>query len=514
MKRQILYNVASNYAGRAVALGLSFVLMPFLISKTGLEVFGTIVFLEGLIVFFESSAESFRIALSRYAAFSLSKGNDPDTASYLAAGRRMLWVLAAAALTIGLPFSFAVPTVFRVPAGYEDQSRILFALMTVAFALRLPNGVCRSGLYAKQRYDVINLAIHGSALVRAALLFFLFSFPPAGVGFLALYGWAYLATTLIQNTFFRMAFIRLVQPAARARASRDPKKERELFSFGAYTAVSHASAAAHENVIGVLLNLFWGPSANALYAVGVKFANLLESVLKEPVWALAPTFTALAAQEKKERVEELLFLCTKALTLITIPACLFLMLYAAWIVPAWVGTAFIPAVPLVIIALAPELLAIPLSACENFPNAYGRVKFAGAANVAFVAMSLASGYFLAVPGGMGVAGIVLGTSLSTTLYCILYLVPFACSIAGLSTLRYWRKAYLAPAAWAAAYWMPMFLGARQWLGPSPMGVGLLAFWVAATALYGWVCYRGCLNESEQEHFRYSLKTLTGRSGSE
>lgn len=507
MKRQIVANLLSNYAGRAVGLILSFLIMPFLVAHLGVEAFGVIVFFESLVFFLESASEGFRIALSRYATFSLSRGELEETWAYLATGRVLLYALAAAVLVFGLPLSLVVTDLFRVPAGYEEQGRILFALLVVSFATKLPNAVYRSGLYAKQRYDLIHLAVYSASIVRAVLIFVLFSALPAKAVTLPLYGAVYLATSLAQNFFFRTAS-RLLLPGQRLGFSGfDRARMRQMLSFGFYTMLSHASSASHENLIGIFINLVWGPAYNAFYAIGMKFANLLESVFKEPIWSLTPTFTALAAQERKDRVEELLFLFTKGLSLVVTPICFFLMVYAGWIVPAWVGAEFLPAVPLMVLSLAPEILSIPLSACENFPNAYGKAKLPSLVNTLSVVLSLGLGYLLAVPGGMGLPGIALGTSVSTAAYCLFYLVAYACRLSGLSAARFWGRAYLPPTLWAMAFWGTAFYLVLRILGPSPLALPVVSLFIVLTAGYGLGSYFFLLDGSERKRLSEAVQSV-------
>ena len=504
MKKQIVVNILSNYAGRIVSLALSFALTPFLVHKLGIEAFGVIVFFESLVQFVEMTCEGLRLALSRHAAFSLSKGMSEELSAYFSTGRVIFLAIAAAVLAVGLPLSAFVTDVFQIPDALGFQSKVLFAIMVIAFAMRMPNAVDRSGLYARHRYDLINLAVSSAAIVRAVVILVLFTWLPANYVSLPVYGTVYLATSVAQNIFFSVT-CRRVLPGLRVPFSGfDVKKMKEILSFGFYTMVSHLSSASHESFIIILINLFWGPAYNALYAIGVKFADLMESFFKEPVWSLTPTFTTLAAQNNREKVEELLFIFTKGLALVTVPACVFLMVYADWIILAWVGPTFQPAVVLMVVSLLPEIISLPLSACESFGNAYAKLKVPSIVNAVTVVLSLGLGYCLAVPLHWGLPGLAWGVAITTIAYSIFYLAPYACHISGISLSKYWVQAYLKPSVWACLFWGAAFY-IIMLFEKSPLSPVSVLIFIGLTAVYGAGSYLWFLDPSEKGRFSEVLK---------
>ena len=381
--------------------------------------------------------------------------------------------------------------------------------MVFTFAVSLPNAVYRSGLYAQQRYDLIHLVISSASIVRAVAILSLFSFLPASYVSLSIYGIVYFVTACAQNIFFIRIFRRLLPEIRLCFSGIDRGKIKEILSFSFYTTISHASSAAHENVIIVMINIFWGPAFNALYAIGMKFTNLMESLFKEPVWALTPSLTVLAAKGDTGRVEELLTIFTKGLALAASPICIFLMVYADWIILSWVGPQFQPAVPLMVISLFPLILSIPLSVCENFPNAYAKVKIPSAVNTFFVLLSLGLGYILAVPAGMGLSGIAWGTSIITIAYYAFYMAAYACHISEISLKRYWIQAYLRPCLWACLYW-GFGLYAVAAADRSPLSLIPIAAFIGLLILYTTGSYLWFLSRSERARLMEVLAMIPGR----
>ena len=90
MRNVIIKNIASNYFLGFFGFVLGFFLVPFLIAKLGKDAYGLIVLAEVVTGFFEIGTISVRIALSRYATFSLSQNRLDEFSEYLSAGRVIL----------------------------------------------------------------------------------------------------------------------------------------------------------------------------------------------------------------------------------------------------------------------------------------------------------------------------------------------------------------------------------------------------------------------------------------
>ncbi len=320
MKKRIIANISSNYAMRALGMALGFFLVPFLLGKLGKEVFGLIAIFESLIMLVESASMSFRIALSRHAAFSLAKGDKEAFSEYLSTGRRILFMLAAGVFAISLAASPVLTNFFRIPEAQVAQSRIFFLILALSLSTTIPNTVFWAGLYAKQRFDLINMAASVGFVVRAAVIFALFSFLPAQYVNLVTYGFVYLAVNWTQNTIIYFLYKKIF-PDVRITVRRfSGVKAREVFSFGGYVLIGHIGKAVGQNALNLLVNRLWGPAANAVYSVGLKFAALMERLFLEPSWTLTPTLTELLATGKRDKFKELLFVFCKGMAIVVMPA--------------------------------------------------------------------------------------------------------------------------------------------------------------------------------------------------
>jgi len=200
MKNQIIKNIFSNYFVNILQMVLGILVVPFLIMKLGKEAFGLIVLVESTIAIFEVMIVSVRIALSRHATYALGKGDIEEFVKYLSTGKYILWVVGFIILISCSTLSYFFPQIFKVPVDMFVQSKILFLLVTFSFFITIPNIVYWSILYAKQRFDLLNIASSFGLISRAFFIFLLFSILPRAYQSLVTYGFIYLTMKAVENS--------------------------------------------------------------------------------------------------------------------------------------------------------------------------------------------------------------------------------------------------------------------------------------------------------------------------
>ncbi len=445
MKKQILINVGSNYLLSFVGMALGFLLVPFLIGKLGKDAYGLTVLAESTVAFFEILTISVRMALSRHATFSLSKNDFDSFIEYLSTGRVILYFSAAVVFALGCLISIYFTRFFQVPTRLAFDSKILFFLVSLAFTISIPNIIFWSVLYAKQRFDLINSSMSFGLVMRAVCLFFYYLGAPKKFQTLTAYGVIYLIMTFAQN-YMIYYWHRKVMPAGLHIGFQRFKKERirEILSFSFHTSLTRASSLLYQETAQIIINIFWGPTYNAIYSVAQKFPNMMRRIFVEPSWALTPTFTDLAARRKRERIGLLLYMYSKALSVLTFPICFVLILFAKPLIASWVGPDFEMAGRLLPYFSVSLFVSIPFSLGGCLLNAYGTVKIPSFVSIGSaignVILCLALGQWF----GFKLFGVAMAALVCSVGFATLFLPAYACRIAGLSVRRYWTESFLKP----------------------------------------------------------------------
>jgi membrane protein EpsK len=461
MKNQILNNLGSNYILSFFGMALGFLLVPFLIRNLGKEAYGITVLVESTVAFFEILTVSVRMALSRHATFALSSERLGEFREYLSTGQVILYASSVAVIMLGFVISLYFTNLFRIPAVYATDSRVLFLLVSMAFTISVPNIVFWSVLYAKQRFDLINLSMSLGLIVRAVLIFIYYLSVPPSWKTLTAYGVIYLVMTYIQN-YMTCRWSKILMPGLTIDI-RFFKRERvrEILSFSLHSSLTRISSLLYQETSQIITNILWGPAYNAIYSVALKLPNTMRKIFLEPSWALTPTFTDLAARGDKQRMETLLFLYSKVLSIATVPLSFVLIFFSEPIILAWVGPDFEMAGKLMPLFSISLFVGIPFSLSGCLMNAFGKVKIPSLVSLATALVNLVLCVVLGHWLSWKLYGIAWATVISSLLTATFFYPIYACRAAGISIRRYSMESLVKPLALAClligiGFWMLQF----------------------------------------------------------
>lgn len=497
-------------------MAVGFLLVPFLVRHLGKEAFGLTALAETTILMCEIFTVSIRQALSRHVTFAMAKGDEQSVTEYLSTGRFILFFSAAIVLAVGVFIGFRFDSYFNVPGHLAEESRRLFILIVLGFTAPIPNIVFWTVLYAKQRYDLINAATGAAVVVRALAVFILFSILPSQLASLTVYGLVYWITMLCEN-FVIYFLYRKLAPTLRIHWRHfNGSKIRDILSFGLHTSISRLSGILAGNLINVLVNVNWGASLNAVYAVAQRFLAPLNRIFSEPTWTLTPTFTDLAGRGDKAKVEQLLFTYSKALMIAWVPVCFFGMLAGQDLMRLWVGNDFDESGRLMVLYLVSMLTGVPFATCGCITTAYGKVKWPSLFGLVMALLNVMTGFWLAKRYDIGLFGFAYSNILFGLIGGTFFLPYYACRVASLSLSRYWVEAIIKPLSLA----VPLFVLAEAASRAANFSDGInapyLMVYGVASAIYYAGAFYWILDSTEKRltmdlagPFRPILKLLSG-----
>ncbi len=510
MKKQIIKNLSSTYIFGFLGMALGFLLVPFLLGKLGKEAYGLVVLAESTAAFFEILTISIRMSLSRHATFALSRQRMDELREYLSTGRVILYISSACVLGLSLLVSMFFTTIFRVPLILSNDCTILFLLICLGLIVSIPNIVFWSVLYAKQRFDLINLSMSLGLVLRAVLIFLYYMFAPAPWRTLTAYGVIYFLMTCAQN-YLTYYWSRIEMPE-RIIQLRFFKRARirEILSFSLHTSLSRISSLLYQETAHVLINILWGPAYNALYSISLKLPNMMRKIFLEPSWSLTPTFTDLVAKNDKRRMEILLFLYSKVITILTLPLCLTLFFFAEPIIKAWVGPEFLMAGKLLPLFSISLFVGIPFSLSGCLVNAFGKVKLPSIISLITALVNLVLCIWLGHWLSWKLFGIAWANIIASLLIVTFFYPIYACRIAGISIRRYCAESWIKPLGLAM-----IMIGLAFWsLRSSSYGAQLNTVLLSAVFFLSISYYLGAFfllfNSEEKIFIRGSLKLNNGK----
>jgi len=313
------------------------------------------------------------------------------------------------------------------------------------------------------------------------------------------YGVIYLAMTCLQNYLIYWWCKRVVPEAKISIRHFRRNKVREILSFSAHTTVSRISSLLYYHTANILVNIFWGPAFNTIYAVSLKLPMLMRRIFTEATWTLTSTFTDLYAKKDRKRFELLFFMYSKLVSIVATPLSLVLIFMAGPIISLWVGSGFKLASDIMPIHMLPLLLTIPLAACACVVSAYAKVKVPSRVSFAISILNVILIIILGKVFSLGLVGVAIAMAISVLLSIALFTSYYACRITGISVGKYWIESFVKPIGLAGLIMGGGFLSIFMiWseLRLSPASVLILGL---AIIIYYLSAYRFVLNPVERSH---------------
>lgn len=475
-------SVAMNYVATAVSMAIGLVLTPLLLHNLGKDAFAVWVLAGATSSYLELFELGFGVATTKLVAEDAGR-DTPSLLKTVNSSLAVLSLLGVAAIVVGLLVSALAPFIFQIPDGLRGEAFVVFALLTVTIGISIPGDVFGGVLAGHQRYDLLSISnlLLAAGGGGAAILVVL-----AGGGVVAVV----MATSIVSVSMhgIRWFFVRQIVPGMRlGRSLVERRRMRAAASLSGWFFVRDIASTIIFRIDLVVIAMILGPKQTAVYAVGLKLAQLSEKMIIPLSQVFLPHASALGKTGDTAGLSSLLVDGTRAAMLPGVPATLVLAVLARDAIPAWVGPGSSEAVEvLIILAVALGLRSVTTTAWQVLAGT-GKGKLSAGIATAEAIANLAISVILTF--ALGIVGPAIGTLIGVLLIRVPLATLISCRTAHLPLSTYFVQAirpHLLPIAAAAS---TLFV-ARPHASPSliPLfGIAMLGsaaylviYWMTAT----------------------------------
>jgi O-antigen/teichoic acid export membrane protein len=225
---------------------------------------------------------------------------------------------------------------FAIEPQLVSKSAILVLVVGFSFAIAMPLQPSTAILSGLQRFDIINMAMLITLLVRTTLLIVLL-----------LRGWGLLTMGLvfgISEVLMRVLhfiFVRKLLPVASfSFANIDFRLLKEMLSYGINTFMYTAGAIIVYKSSSVIIGIFLDTAQVSRFEIAAAGVLLLWQFLQAFTAAVKPAVSDLDARNDQLRLKEISFLSQKYSLLLIIPGGCFLVAMGKEFLWVWVGEKF------------------------------------------------------------------------------------------------------------------------------------------------------------------------------
>lgn len=324
----IARNVVALFFRMAVTMGITLYSVRLLLDILGLEDYGVYTLVAGFVSMMTFLSQSMSISIQRFLSFAIGKGNIQELKRIFSVSTLIFLVISLVLLfvseTLGLWF---VKNKLVIPKESYDAAIWLYHFSVITFCVSIFRIPYISVLLANEDmklFAILNIMESFLKLVAIIIL------PLFSVNYLSLYGLLLLIATLISFSAHLFFTSRKYKEAV-FKFYFDKTLFKSILTFSGWSLFGLLAGIGNNQGNNILINLFFGPVANAAREVAVQVQNAISAFSNSIYIAFKPQLIKSYAEENFKYMINLFYLSSKAIFFLDILIC----------VPIYINTEFI-----------------------------------------------------------------------------------------------------------------------------------------------------------------------------
>ena len=451
IRRQLLTGTVSNAAGKATAVGIWFVLTPFLLSRLGTAEYALWVLAGSLASYGMLLDFGLASAVAKYVAEYSARGDRQGASVLVASALALYTAFAVVAIAIGVLVAPYVPGLLSTTAEHASTAVLLTILTAinvgVAIAASTPGAVLR-GL---QRFDLYNAISIGNSLLEAVATVVAVLAGWGVVGIIGIFIPINVLTGLVTAWLVKRAAPDLKLGWRGANFATIRQVSRFSSTVFAIETAGRLQTRTDEFVIAMFRPL----TAVTPYALARKLGELAQLIALPFLKVVMPIASALDAVDQMGRLRTLYIVASRIALVIAVPIAVVLAMRGEEILTLWVGAEYASHANLLALLAVATLLTTSQWPAVEILQGMGRHGFV--AKVALASGIANVGLSIVLLGPLGLTGVALATVIPAVISSFLFVLPYVARALRLEWTTVvgdiWLPAIAPAAASAVALWV-------------------------------------------------------------
>jgi O-antigen/teichoic acid export membrane protein len=437
LKNRALKNVASNWAGLAVNIGVGFFLSPFILHHLGDEAFGLWVLIFSFTGYYGIFDFGIRSSLIRYVSKFQATGEKDQLARLV---NTSLFTYSCLGLVLVVTTALGglyVDRLFHVSSAFLKDARILFLMVGYSVALGFPLGISGGILEGLQKFYLLNWTNILATLVRAGLIVYVLW-----------HGFGLLSVALITLS------LPLIASAARAliahRLLAIPygwkyvvrESFRQVANYGSVTFMIIVAFQLRFKTDAVIIGTFLSAAAITHFSIGARLVDYTGNVVSSLANIFTPMSSHFHATGDFAQLRKIFISGNRACALVMFPMVVVLVVMGKSVIEAWVGPRYVSSYIVLLILLIP-------SALYESQSTSTRILFGMSLHKTLAYIVLMEGVAnvilsIALVRPLGIVGDALGTAIPMLCTSLFFLPRHMCRQLGIPVRKFLVEAYFYP----------------------------------------------------------------------
>lgn len=424
--RRVATGAASNALGRIVVLLSRIAVTPIIVHAVGATDYGVWILIASIASFGAILELGISAGLVKYVAEHSAREETGEAAQIVSAATWLYRLLAAFFALTGLVLAAVVPLILGLEGDSATLAQALGAVAAIDLGLSMFSLAPMSVLKGVQRFPVVNAIQAAAALLGVALTVIVI----AAGGEIVAVSAAWALTTAISAATFVLVARRTVPEYMSIPGRRDAERVRRLIRFSRSIAAVQVAVNMQSRLDAVVIAAALPVRNVTPYSFAQRLADGTRIATDQFGKVLLPLASEVSATRERAAVRELFLTSTRLTLAIALGVGLPVALLGGPILEIWVGDEFSGYGALVAIlacAAIVDLPSYPAAAVMQSLERHGPIAWmATGSAVANVGLSIA------LVGPYGVEGVATGTLIASAVEILVFVVPYAARVLGVS----------------------------------------------------------------------------------
>lgn len=335
--KKLIHNTFFNVVTLVSNALIGFFLIRFFLGQLGEIRYGVWLLIAGSLFRYAAMLSmGLNSSINRYIPVYLAK-NDEDGVQRVISTSFFFFSIVGVILAVSsVVIYWNVGSWFAIEPQFVSKAATLVLVVGFSFAIAMPLQPSTAILSGLQRFDIINLAILITLLVRTILLIVLLL---RGYGLITMglvFGISEVLMRVLHSIFVR----KFLTAASLSFANIDFRLLKEMLSYGINTFMYSAGAIIVYKASSVIIGIYLDTAQVSRFEIAAAGVLLLTQFLQAFTAAVKPAVSDLDARNDHLRVKEISFLSQKYSLLLIIPGGCFLVAMGREFLWVWVGEKF------------------------------------------------------------------------------------------------------------------------------------------------------------------------------
>lgn len=290
----------------------------------------------GIILSMTFISKVLALASQRFFSLSIGKNNITELRDNLTAIVTVYSVLSIIVIivaeTVGLWF---LNSQMVIPAERMTAANITYQLSVIAFIITILSSPYQALIISYEEMKVFAyISILDIILKLVVLTILLLNFK---IDRLVVYSILMLFTTLVSNAVYYL-YCKLHYSPIQTRLHWEWKRIKRILTYSSWTMFGTLSGVCSNQGVAILYNIFWGPVANAAFAIATLVSNQVNMLASNFFIAARPALIKSYAVDDKEYTRSLFFTSSKMIFLLLLVVTLPFYIESEEILKIWLGS--------------------------------------------------------------------------------------------------------------------------------------------------------------------------------